>query len=171
MHNPAWSGLVDRALLEQMERCVPLHDIGKIGLPDHVLLKPGALDPAERELMKTHTLIGDRLLEALGREHGQSLGFLGTASAIVRHHHERFDGKGYPDGLAGGAIPPPARLVAVADVYDALRRRRYHKPALTHEQSVHIILNDSPGQFDPHVLRAFQGCAREFERIYRAIPT
>jgi response regulator RpfG family c-di-GMP phosphodiesterase len=165
-----WAGVVDHAFLEQLERCTPLHDIGKIGLPDHVLLKPGPLDPEERELMKTHTLIGDRILEALGREHGQSLGFLGTATAIVRHHHERYDGQGYPDGLAGDDIPAAARLVAVADVYDALRRRRYHKPALGHEQAVHILLCESAGQFDPALLRAFEACAAEFERIYRAVP-
>src|SRR6185312_11571376 len=98
--SPPWQGLVDERFLEQMERCVPLHDIGKIGLPDDVLLKPSALSPAERCLVETHPLIGDRILEVLGREHGHSLEFLGTARAIVRHHHERYDGRGYPDRLA-----------------------------------------------------------------------
>ncbi len=166
---PAWSGLVDGRFLELLDRTVPLHDIGKIGLPDEVLLKPGPLDPLERSLVETHPLIGDRILEALGREHGNSLEFLGTARAIVRHHHERHDGRGYPDYLAGDAIPAAARLVAVADVYDALRRQRLYKPALTHANAIHVILEGSPGQFDPALMQAFAACHREFERIYRDV--
>jgi putative two-component system response regulator len=163
-----WLGLVDERFLEQIERCVPLHDIGKIGLPDDVLLKPGALTPAERALVQTHPLIGDRILEVLGREHGHSLEFLGLARAIVRHHHERYDGRGYPDRLAGDAIPAAARIVAVADVYDALRRRRQHKSAMSHERALEV-LHHSPGQFDPTLLTALTGCAEEWERIYRDI--
>src|SRR5439155_9225196 len=114
---------------DQVERCVPLHDIGKVGLPDSLLSKPGPLDPAERALVQTHPIIGATMLDALTREHGDSLGFLGVALVIVRYHHERYNGQGYPDGLCGDAIPPPARLAALADVYDALRRQRFHKPA------------------------------------------
>jgi putative two-component system response regulator len=168
---PGWAGVVNRAFVEQLERCVPLHDIGKIGLPDHVLHKAGRLTPPERALMETHTLIGDHILEALGREHGESLAFLGMASQIVRHHHERHDGQGYPDRLSGDAIPPCARLVAVADVYDALRRQRFHKPALSHGEAVGILLQHSSGQFDPAVLEAFAASAPTFERIYRDIST
>ena len=168
---PEWAKIVDSQFLEQLERCVPLHDIGKLGLPDEVLLKPGKFTPAERALVETHTLIGDRILEALSREHGESLGFLKMASSIVRHHHERFDGKGYPDQLAGNNIPPAARIVAVADVYDALRRLRVHKPPLPHAEAVRILLERSPGQFDPTLLRAFAACEAEFERIYRSIPS
>jgi response regulator RpfG family c-di-GMP phosphodiesterase len=163
-----WHGLVDDRFLEQLERCVPLHDIGKIGLPEDVLLKPGKLTAAEHALMETHTLIGDRILEALGREHGNSLEFLGMARAIVRHHHERYDGRGYPDRLAGDAIPSAARLVAVADVYDALRRRRQHKAALSHDQAIEMI-NNSPGQFDPTLLAALPLCADDWENIYRDV--
>ena len=163
-----WEGLVDDRFLEQVERCIPLHDIGKIGLPDEVLLKPGALTASERTLVETHPLIGDRILEVLGREHGHSLEFLGTARAIVRHHHERFDGRGYPDRLSGDAIPAAARLAAVADVYDALRRKRHHKAAMPHDKAMHILQN-SPGQFDPTLLTALAACAGEFERIYRDI--
>src|SRR5262249_22807582 len=143
----------------------------KIGLPDSVLLKPGRLTDEERALMETHPVIGDRMLEALAEEHGESLGFLGTASAIVRQHHERYDGGGYPDGLRGEGIPAAARLVALADVYDALRRRRFHKAALGHAEAVDIILQKSPGQFDPAVLRAFSQVHPDFERIYRDIST
>lgn len=165
---PPWTGLVDDRFLEQMERCVPLHDIGKIALPDSVLLKPGKLTASERALVETHPLIGDRILDVLGREHGHSLEFLGMARAIVRHHHERFDGRGYPDRLAGDAIPAAARLVAVADVYDALRRQRQHKEAMAHVQAIEVIQN-SPGQFDPTLLEALSHCAGEWERIYRDI--
>jgi putative two-component system response regulator len=163
---PEWAGVVDENFLELLERCVPLHDIGKIGLPESVLLKRGRLDAGERALIETHTLIGDRILEALGREYGESLVFLGTARAIVRHHHERYDGRGYPDKLAGDAIPAPARLVAVADVYDALRRERQHKPAWSHAQAVQSLLRESAGQFDPSLLRAFARGHEEFRRVY-----
>lgn len=163
-----WVGVVDERFLEQMERCVPLHDIGKIGLPDNVLLKPGKLSPSERALVETHPIIGDRILEVLGREHGHSLEFMGMARAIVRHHHERYDGRGYPDRLAGDAIPAAARLVAVADVYDALRRQRQHKAAMTHDKALEVIAN-SHGQFDPTLVSALSLCASEWERIYRDI--
>jgi putative two-component system response regulator len=163
--------VVNSAFLEQLERCVPLHDIGKIGLPEHVLLKPGRLTEAERTLMETHTIIGDGILEALGQEHGASLAFLRMASAIVRHHHERYDGAGYPDHLGGDSIPAAARLTAVADVYDALRRRRFHKPALDHAAATRILLERSAGQFDPAVLRAFEARQQQFERFYRDIRT
>ena len=170
-HGSEWAQIVDPAFLQELERCVPLHDIGKMGLPDQVLLKPGKLTPAERTLMETHTIIGDRILDSLSREHGTSLAFLKTAISIVRHHHERFDGKGYPDRLAGDAIPAAARIVAVADVYDALRRLRVHKPALPHAETVRILLERSEGQFDPTLIAAFRVCQEEFEGIYRAIPT
>jgi response regulator RpfG family c-di-GMP phosphodiesterase len=166
---PGWAGVVNGPFLEQLQRCVPLHDIGKIGLPDSVLLKPGKLTDDERSLMETHTIIGDRMLEALAQEHGESLVFLGMASAIVRHHHERYDGSGYPDRLSGEGIPAAARLVAVADVYDALRRRRFHKPALGHPEARQILLHKSSGHFDPTLLEAFAACEADFERIYRDI--
>ncbi len=166
---PIWKGIIGDAFLDQVERCVPLHDIGKIGLPDALLSKPGRLDQAERALMQTHTLIGATMLEALTKEFGDSLGFLGVAMVIVRYHHERYDGQGYPDGLSGEAIPPPARLAGLADVYDALRRKRFHKPALPHAAAVRFILQESDGQFDPAVVRAFADCQEEFGRIYQLI--
>ena len=164
-----WQGLVDERFLEQLERCVPLHDIGKIGLPDEILLKPASLSRQERETMETHAVIGDRLLESLGKEYGAALEFLGTARVIVRSHHERWDGKGYPDKLAGEAIPPVARLVAVADVYDALRRMRMFKPPMSHPSAIRMMIERSEGQFDPSLMRRLARCHGEFERIYRAI--
>src|SRR5262249_30217941 len=127
-----WSSVTNTAFLEELTRCVPLHDIGKIAVPDGILLKSGILDPAQRSQMERHTLIGYDILESLSREHGESLPFLGMAMAIVRSHHERYDGKGYPDHLQGENIPEAARIVAIADVYDALRRKRHHKSALPH---------------------------------------
>jgi response regulator RpfG family c-di-GMP phosphodiesterase len=164
-----WARVVDRTFLENLERCTPLHDIGMLTLPQAVLAKPGALSPEERRVMETHTLLGSDILEAIGREYGEALSFLGTARAIVRHHHERFDGTGYPDGLIADAIPHAARLVALADVYDALRRQRPHKPALTHRQAVRWLLEESGGQFDPGVLRGFALCHDEFNRIFTSM--
>lgn len=164
-----WSEVINAQFIEQLERCVPLHDIGKIGLPDSVLTKPGQLDAKERALMQSHTLIGASMLDALNREYGESLPFLSVATVIVRFHHERFDGTGYPDQLAGEAIPPAARLVGLADVYDALRRARFHKPALSHADAVKQILEKSRGHFDPALVQVFAECHGEFERIYQEV--
>jgi putative two-component system response regulator len=100
-------------------------------------------------MIETHVITGDRILETLGQEDGGTMDFLGVARALVRHHHERYDGTGYPDGLMADAIPPAPRLLALADVYDALRRKRPHRHALSHEESLSIICEQSEGQFDP----------------------
>jgi response regulator RpfG family c-di-GMP phosphodiesterase len=163
---PAWAKVLTVSFLELLERCTPLHDVGKVGLPDQVLAKPGPLDPAERRLVEAHPALGSEMLEAIGRSYGESFSFLGMARAIVRHHHERFDGAGYPDRLAGEEIPPAARLVSVADAYDALRRKQPYRPALSHAQAVRCLLHDSEGAFDPRVLRAFEQCQERFERIF-----
>jgi response regulator RpfG family c-di-GMP phosphodiesterase/tRNA A-37 threonylcarbamoyl transferase component Bud32 len=168
-HEPGWQGIITERFLNDLERSVPLHDIGKIGLPDSLLAKPGTLDSAERALMQKHTTIGAGILDALAREYGESLGFLAVASTIVRYHHERWDGLGYPDGLAGEAIPPAARIVALADVYDALRRPRSYKPPLSHAEAVRTILEGSQGQFDPGLVRAFAAGQDEFGQIFHQI--
>ncbi len=141
-----------------------------MGLPDHILLKPGKLDPDERILMQTHTTIGADILQEVARQHGSAVAFLQMAINITRHHHERYDGKGYPDRLAGTDIPLSARIVAIADVYDALRSRRVYKPALSHAAALEVMLQTSPGQFDPVLIQAFQRCAGDFERIARELP-
>ncbi len=164
-----WKGLIDANYLEQLRRCVPLHDIGKIGLPHEILRKPGQLSPEERALVQTHPLIGDRILESLAEEHGNSLDFLGMARTIVRHHHEQYDGLGYPDGLKGNEIPPPARLLHLADVYDALRRTRSHKTAMSHEATTEMLLGSLSSQFDPSLLDAFEQCQKDFALIFREI--
>jgi putative two-component system response regulator len=167
--NLSWSSIANPTFLQELRRCLPLHDIGKIAVPDQILQKPGVLDAAEHAQMERHTLIGYDILQSLAREHGNSLPFLGMAMAIVRSHHERYDGKGYPDHLQGDNIPEAARLAAIADVYDALRRRRHHKPALPHSQAVRQIVEGSPGQFDPFLLRTFAACEQEFERIFQEV--
>jgi response regulator RpfG family c-di-GMP phosphodiesterase len=167
--DPAWAEVVNASFLDQLERCVPLHDLGKIGLPDAILSKAAPLDDAERELVQTHPLIGAAIVDAIAREYGDSLAFLGMAMVIVRYHHERYDGRGYPDQLSGEVIPPGARLVALADTYDVVRRRRWHKPALPHPAAVRLILEESEGHFDPALLEAFAVCHPDFERIYQDI--
>ncbi|HEV3145919.1 MAG TPA: protein kinase [Gemmataceae bacterium] len=163
--DPAWSSLIDRKFLDNLERCVPLHDIGNIGLPDHILLKTTALTEVERRKMETHTLLGAGLIDAIGKEYGHSLEFLNMARAIVLHHHERYDGKGYPDQLSGEDIPPSARIFQLVDVYDSLRRQRPHRAPLSHADAVQTLLQLA-GAFDPAVLRAFTSCQKELEEIF-----
>jgi response regulator RpfG family c-di-GMP phosphodiesterase len=166
---PGWGEIVNRTFIENLERCIPLHDLGKIGLPDHLVLKTAALTEDERRIMEQHTVIGADLIDAISESYGQSLEFLTVARAIVRHHHERFDGRGYPDRLAGEDIPAAARVATLADVYDSLRRQRPHRQPLTHVQTVRLILHESPGLFDPAVQRAFAACQEHFQQIYDSI--
>jgi response regulator RpfG family c-di-GMP phosphodiesterase/tRNA A-37 threonylcarbamoyl transferase component Bud32 len=166
---PAFAGQVDARFLDLLVCCAPLHDIGKVQLPDHILLKPGKLAPEERILMQAHTTLGADTLRAVAKEQGSALAFLRMAIDIARHHHERYDGTGYPDRLAGEAIPLAARIVTVADVYDALRSRRSYKPALSHGAAVQLMTEASPGQFDPALLQVFRDCAPEFERAYQEV--
>jgi putative two-component system response regulator len=167
--HPDWPDLQDETFVSELIRCVPLHDIGKIGTPDAVLGKPGPLTAEERRLAERHPLTGSDILDALGREHGESLTFLGVARSVVRHHHERWDGAGYPDRLAGDEIPPAARLVALADVYDALRRDRPDRPGVGHAAAVAEVLAGA-GQFDPAALDAFRATGKLFEEIYQTMP-
>jgi response regulator RpfG family c-di-GMP phosphodiesterase len=163
---PAFSGLIDDAFVGMIERCVVLHDIGKVAIPDHVLLKPGRLDAEERSIMESHTVVGANVLEAVARHHGASLAFLQMAIDIVRHHHERWDGGGYPDALSGDAIPLAARIVTVADVYDALRSKLVYKPGLAHAPAKRLILDATQGQFDPSLVAAFRQSEPVFEQIF-----
>jgi response regulator RpfG family c-di-GMP phosphodiesterase len=162
---PAFTGQIEPAFIAMLESCVPLHDIGQVALPDYLLQKPGKLDADEQLMMQTHTVIGAEALETVARQHGAALAFLQVAIDIARHHHERWDGSGYPDRLAGPAIPLAARIVAIADVYDALRCRRPYRPALPHAAAVQI-LTTSPGHFDPNLMQVFERLAPIFERIF-----
>jgi response regulator RpfG family c-di-GMP phosphodiesterase len=164
--NPTFANVIDDAYVDTLECCVPLHDIGKVGLPEHILFNPGKLGADERILMQTHTRIGSDLLKEVSKQQQTSaLTFLQTAVEICRYHHERFDGKGYPDKLTGTRIPLAARIVAIGDVYDALRSHRVYKPALAHDMTVELIL-ESKGHFDPNLLNAFQRCHQNFDRVF-----
>lgn len=158
---------VDAAFVHTLEACAPLHDIGKVALPDQILLKPGKLDTEERLQMQTHTVIGAETLRESSRKFQVAAGFLQMAVDVARSHHERFDGKGYPDRLAGEDIPLAARFLAIADVYDALRSRRVYKPALPHTTAVLTMTEGSSGQFDPKLIRIFQRCSARFEQVFR----
>jgi response regulator RpfG family c-di-GMP phosphodiesterase len=168
--DPLFAGQITNEFVEMLRCCVPLHDLGKIRLSDSILLKPDKLTSEERILVEAHTVIGADTLQDMSRQHGTPLAFMQMASAIARHHHERFDGQGYPDRLHGLAIPLEARIVAVADVYDALRSRRVYKPALSHAAAKQLILNNAGTQFDPNLISAFEKCAGEFEEIFTELP-
>jgi putative two-component system response regulator len=167
---PAFSPLIDAPFVRMLERCVLLHDIGKVAIPDHILLKPGRLDAEERSIMESHTIVGANLLEAVARQHGACLAFLSMATDVVRSHHERFDGEGYPDGLCGDAIPLAARIVAIADVYDAMRSKLVYKPGLSHPAARRLLLAPDQGQFDPALLVAFRSCDSSFKQIFEQTP-
>jgi response regulator RpfG family c-di-GMP phosphodiesterase len=167
---PPFDQQIDAEFVEILVGCVPLHDIGKAIVPDHILLKPGKLDPAEQVIVQGHTVAGREALTAITLQQGLSPAFLQMALDVVCHHHERYDGKGYPDQLAGTDIPLAARVVAVADVYDALRSRRVYKPSLSHPTAVQVLTKGSEGQFDPNLLTAFLRCANQFDHIFRECP-
>ncbi|OQX25858.1 MAG: two-component system response regulator [Desulfobacteraceae bacterium IS3] len=155
---------LDNLFIENIFLTSPLHDIGKIGIPDHILLKPGRFNDKEFEIMKSHTLIGfETLNDALKRY--PKADFLRMSAEIARSHHEKFDGSGYPDGLKGDEIPLSARIVALSDVYDALVSKRIYKNIYSHDMSKNIILNDSGIHFDPIVVDAFLICEEKFIEI------
>ncbi|MDR2861019.1 MAG: response regulator [Syntrophobacterales bacterium] len=139
----------------------PLHDIGKVGIPDCVLLKPGRLDDREFDIMKTHTTLGGQTLERAVKEYPDVL-YLRIARDIAMSHHERYDGHGYPEGLQGNNIPLCARVVSLADVYDALVSRRVYKDPFTHDVAKKIIEEGRGTQFDPLVVDAFLESEKEF---------
>lgn len=146
-------------------KCAPLHDIGKVGIPDRILLKPGKLDAEEFEIMKLHAAYGRDIILQVEQHIGGSNTFLTYAREIACSHQEKWDGSGYPDGLAGDRIPLAARLMAVADVYDALISRRVYKPAFSHERALEIMREGRGSHFDPDVLDAFLAIEQRFAAI------
>ncbi|MDR1735306.1 MAG: response regulator [Oscillospiraceae bacterium] len=146
-------------------KSVPLHDIGKIAIPDNILLKPGALTKEEFEVIKTHSAIGSEIIDTMLDEEDPS--FRKHCRDICRHHHERWDGRGYPDGLSGEEIPLSARILAIVDVYDALVSPRIYKLPFSHEDAVKIITESSATQFDPQLVKAFLEVQDQFESFDR----
>ena len=160
----SFSKILTNEYIEMLVRSAPLHDIGKIGIQDMVLLKPGKLTEEEFEIMKKHTLIGEQVLKTI-MEKMPSQKYLEIAKEIAASHHERFDGKGYPLNLAGEDIPLSGRIVAVADVYDALITDRVYRKAMSHQEACDLIMNASGAQFDPEVIRAFMNVKDEMHNI------
>ncbi|MFZ6688493.1 HD domain-containing phosphohydrolase [Undibacterium sp. SXout11W] len=160
--HPLFKNFLTDENIEILFKSAPLHDIGKIGIPDSILLKPGRLTDEEMTIMKTHTTIGKQIIESTERRLGRSIPFLQIAKEIAFSHQEKWNGSGYPMGLNGNQIPISARLMAVADVYDALISRRVYKPAMTHEQAVEIMLEGRGSHFDPDILDAFLQVQSEF---------
>lgn len=142
----------------------PLHDIGKVAIPDSILLKPGRLSPAEFEVMKTHTTLGAKTLEEVA-EHHPKAGFLQMARDIAMSHHEKYDGSGYPNGISGDEIPLCGRITSVADVYDALTCKRVYKEALDHETAKQILIDGAGTAFDSRIIQAFLRREQDFIRI------
>ena len=152
-------------VIETLFKSAPLHDIGKVGIPDAILLKPGRFEPSEFEIMKSHPELGQNTILQAESELGIDVPFLQYAKEIAYGHHEKWDGSGYPQGLSGEDIPISARLMAVADVYDALISRRVYKEGMPHEQAVQIILDGKGTHFDPHIIEAFVVLHETFKEI------
>ena len=163
--HPRFSRFLTAHNIELLYKSAPLHDIGKVGIPDRILLKPGRFEPDEMEIMKTHTTLGRDAIEYAENLLGCTLDFFSIAKEIAYSHQEKWDGTGYPQGLAGEAIPISARLMALADVYDAVISRRVYKNGMSHEKAVEIILAGKGRHFDPDVVDAFLAIANEFRDI------
>jgi putative two-component system response regulator len=164
MH-PRFLHFLNSQTIALLFKSVPLHDIGKVGIPDRILLKPGKLTPEEFEIMKTHTTLGRDAIASAEQMLGTEVDFLKFAKEIAYSHQEKWDGTGYPQGLKGDQIPISARLMAVADVYDALISRRIYKEPMPHENAVQIISQTSGRHFDPDVVEAFLAVKDTFNAI------
>jgi putative two-component system response regulator len=175
--HPDLAAELDEISLARIVKAAPLHDIGKIGIPDGILLKPGELSAEEWDIMKSHPRIGgDAIRRAIDRAlaagdsdasdpRPESLEFLEVARIIAKYHHERWDGTGYPDGLSGKEIPLPARLMALADAYDALTMDRVYKTSIKPDEAARTILEEKGKHFDPDIVDAFQRVRGSFEKI------
>jgi len=153
--HPRFSTSLDSRTIDLLTKSAPLHDIGKVGIPDSILQKPGRLTAEEWVIMKTHARLGSDAIEQAEIDVEQPVAFLSLAKEIAHWHHEKWDGSGYPDGLHGDAIPLSARLMAVADVFDALISPRVYKPAMSYEKAREIITEGSGSHFDPDIVAAF----------------
>ena len=164
---PEFSGIIDDEYIENIYRSSPLHDIGKVGIPDAILQKPGKLTQEEFQIMKTHAEIGARTLEDVANQY-KGNAFIKMGLEITRGHHEKWDGTGYPNGLSGPDIPLSARIMAIVDVYDALRSKRTYKEGFSHEKSAEIIQEGRGTHFDPQLVDIFLKYQDEFMTLYDA---
>ena len=163
--HPHYSLYLTDSMIEMIFKSAPLHDIGKVGIPDRILLKPGRFEPAEFEIMKTHTTLGRDAIQAAENSLGLQVDFLSIAKEIAYGHQEKWDGSGYPEGLKGDVIPISARLMAVADVYDALISRRVYKDSMSHDKAISIIEEGKGSHFDPDMVDAFLAIQDEIKSI------
>lgn len=161
---PAYNKVITRDFIDCIYAASPLHDIGKVGIPDHILLKTGSLTAEEWAIMKQHPLLGADTLRAVHDKHPNN-SFIQMGIEIAQHHHEKWDGSGYPQGLHGPQIPLAARILSLADVYDALTTERCYKKAFDHPQSRHLILEGRGRHFDPDVVDAFISTEQQFISI------
>ena len=152
-------------IIDLLYKAAPLHDIGKVGIPDDILLKPGRLNDDEWEIMKTHTTIGEAVLSSAGNEFQDEDGVIAMALKIAGGHHEKWDGSGYPRGLSGIDIPLAARIMSVADIYDALVSERVYKKGWTHKEAIQEIIRHQDTYFDPLVVEAFIAEQDHFQEI------
>ena len=162
---PKFAAELDDHTITMLFKSAPLHDIGKVGIPDRILLKPGRYEPEEFAIMQRHPLLGLQAIEHAEQSLGTSVDFLRVAKEIAYGHHEKWDGSGYPQGLVGEAIPLSARLMALADVYDALISRRVYKEGMPHQQAAGIIGQGRGSHFDPDVVDAFFQIEQTFVAI------
>jgi putative two-component system response regulator len=163
--DPAFSIEITSSFITAIFHASPLHDVGKVGINDTILLKPAKLTENEFAIMKTHATIGATTLESVHKQYRNNE-FLEMGIDIAKHHHEKWDGSGYPDGLAKEMIPLSARIMALVDVYDALRARRPYKKSFTHEKAIEIIRAGSGNAFDPAIVRAFFYVHEKFDAIF-----
>jgi response regulator RpfG family c-di-GMP phosphodiesterase len=162
--NSRYRGIINQKFIDDIYQSSILHDIGKVGIPDAILLKTGKLTTTEFEIIKRHTILGGDAIRAIeSRIVGKS--FLYLAREIAYNHHEKWDGSGYPRGFKGDEIPLAARIVALADVYDALTTKRFYKEAYSHEKSKQIIVDLKNSHFDPEIVDTFLILEAEFNRI------
>ena len=164
-NHPRFDHFLSDRNITMLFKSAPLHDIGKVGIPDRILLKPGKFEPEEFEIMKTHTTLGRDAIAQAEKDLGTNVEFLRMAKEIALSHQEKWDGSGYPDELSGDDIPISARLMALADVYDALISRRVYKEGMTHEKAVEIIKAGKARHFDPDIVDAFLELQDEFRAI------
>lgn len=166
--NQVYPSLMNEQMIALLVASAPLHDIGKVGIPDSILLKPGRLTSEEFEVIKQHTALGNEAIMKAEKLMGADETFLKYAQEIILYHHERWDGKGYLHQLKGHAIPLSARIMSVADVYDALTSKRCYKEIHAHDAAINIIKEGAGTQFDPKIVEAFMVCKDQFRHISEA---